>query len=176
MSDHEYCTEEFCEHNPAPPTVELEAVPTEQGIAAATQVLTEIRERSFSGRHPELGKMISCQVCNTRHRQNERKCIQVFTTVVDRGPYEEVVPERRTPQTLKGVLGAAQFKGKRLRPPLNKRANQFVELVRSFLPNEYTAEELKKARTKAKFILVQKHGRHGFMDPKWKKNAQKTTE
>jgi hypothetical protein len=176
VTDHEYCTEQTCEHNPAVPEVELEARPTEVGTKAAAEVQAIIRERSFSGRHPELGKMINCQACNTRHRQNERKCVQVFTTVVDRGPYEETVPERRTPQTIKGVMGAAQFKGKRLRPPLNKRANQFVELVRSFLKNEYTEDDMRKAKTKARLILAEKHGRFGFLEPKWKKNVQKTTE
>jgi hypothetical protein len=33
--------------------------------------LKEIRSRSFSGRHPELGKMIKCQICGTRHRSSK---------------------------------------------------------------------------------------------------------
>jgi hypothetical protein len=30
---------------------------------AAFQAIQAIRSRSFSGRHPELGKMLKCQVC-----------------------------------------------------------------------------------------------------------------
>lgn len=68
--------------------------------------LLEIRGRSFSGRHPELGKMIKCQVCGTRHRKNERLCIQKI-----------VVP---VPATRKGILGAAAFAKKRYRPHSNR--------------------------------------------------------
>jgi hypothetical protein len=148
----------------------LEAVPTEAGQRAAEEALATIRERSFSGRHPELGKMINCQVCHVRHRENERKCVQIFTKDAE-GNERSLA---RTRQTIKTVLGAAQFKGKRLRPPLNKRANEFVELVRSFLPDEYTQEDMRKARTRARFILAEKHGRFGFLEPKWKKkNVEK---
>jgi hypothetical protein len=51
---------------------------TEQVVAA----MTELRGKSFSGRHPELGKMVNCQVHGWRHRQfefNPTGCEQVFT-------------------------------------------------------------------------------------------------
>src|SRR6267142_6448767 len=35
---------------------------------AAAKAIKEIHARSFSGRYPELGKMIKCSVCNRRHR------------------------------------------------------------------------------------------------------------
>jgi hypothetical protein len=41
---------------------------------AAKMALAKIRSRSYSERHPELGKMINCQFCGLRHRQNERRC------------------------------------------------------------------------------------------------------
>lgn len=37
-------------------------------IAAADAALGDIKDRSFSGRHADLGKMINCQVCRRRHR------------------------------------------------------------------------------------------------------------
>jgi hypothetical protein len=150
--------------------VELEPKPTETGTQAAAETLAAIRQRSFSGRHPELGKMVKCQVCSRRHREQITKCVQVFSK--DAQNNERSLARVR--QTVKTVFGAAQFKGKRLRPPLSKRANQFVELVRQFLPDEYTQEDMRKARTRARFILVEKYGRFGFMEPKWKKkNVEK---
>lgn len=37
-------------------------------VAAADAALGDIKDRSFSGRHAELGKMINCPVCKRRHR------------------------------------------------------------------------------------------------------------
>lgn len=31
----------------------------------------ELKRRSFSGRNPELGKMIKCQLCTLRHRESQ---------------------------------------------------------------------------------------------------------
>lgn len=53
--------------------------PTAEGIEAADEVLAAIKGRSFSGRHPELGRMIKCQVCRNRHRESI-KCKQKFAT------------------------------------------------------------------------------------------------
>jgi hypothetical protein len=75
------------------------------------QALAEVAARkhalSFSGRNPDLGPMIKCHVCGTRHRRNERKCEQKI-----------VMP---TGQTRKGVLGAAVFAKKRIHPHPNQR-------------------------------------------------------
>src|ERR1700676_2905316 len=105
MSDHEIVNTEdvglsaggyYADFSDEPIT---EIAPTEAGQKAAEAALTEIHGRSYSGRHPELGRMINCQFCNMRHRENERKCVQKFTTVVNRGPEEKTVPERTAPQT-----------------------------------------------------------------------------
>lgn len=45
--------------------------------------LAVVGGRSFSGRHPELGKMINCKVCGLRHRE---------TDVVEKNVKEEVSP------------------------------------------------------------------------------------
>src|SRR6266404_7287931 len=86
---------------------------------AINAVLFAIQDRSFSGRNPELGKMVNCRVCGTRHRLNERKCEQKFTYSV--GDYEyfredekgDLVPAYRTAMqpdekpTKRQVQGAA---------------------------------------------------------------------
>lgn len=82
---------------------------TEASQRAAEQALQAIRERSFSGRHPELGKMINCQFCGLRHRENERKCEQKF--VIELTP-----PEGLTHLTARQVFGAARFNKTRRRP------------------------------------------------------------
>lgn len=81
---------------------ELEPVQTPESKAASDQALAEIKNRSFSGRHPELGKMIKCQVCGLRHRKNERVCKQKFAT----GRYDLRDPKPlliagQTPETAK---------------------------------------------------------------------------
>jgi hypothetical protein len=95
--------------------------------------LDKIRGRSFSERRPELGKMIKCQVCGRRHRENERKCEQVFTYRV--GDYEyfredengKLVPAYRTAispdekPTRKQILGAACFAKMRFNPHASKK-------------------------------------------------------
>lgn len=37
----------------------------------AQKALIEIKHRSFSGRNPELGKMINCGRCSLRHRSTQ---------------------------------------------------------------------------------------------------------
>lgn len=71
--------------------------------------LQAITERSFSGRHPELGKMINCKFCGHRHRENERNCKQVFAK-------DENGNDRTVPQTRKGIYGAAMFAKRRIHP------------------------------------------------------------
>lgn len=52
-------------------SVEQLPKPTEAVQKAATEALAEIRDRSFAGRHPDLGPMINCQHCGYRHRENQ---------------------------------------------------------------------------------------------------------
>jgi hypothetical protein len=151
--------------------------PTEAGVQAADDAVKAIKGKSFSGRHPELGKMIKCQVCRTRHR-SAKVCTQKFA----QGRYDlrdpkplliagETAETRPVPPKtgIKVVLGAQVFKGKRIKPHFNKRANEFIQLVYTLVPDEYTHEELEKARNKAKRILAAKYGRHGYLPPIWKK-------
>ena len=99
-----------------------ETAPTEAGKNAAEIALAEIRGRSFSGRHPELGRMINC-ICGLRHRANERICVQKFaTTTREGGPVqgELIPPEGLTQLTRKQILGAAGFAKRRRRPHSNR--------------------------------------------------------
>lgn len=46
--------------------------PTAGGLVASVLALEEIKNRSFSNRHLELGKMIKCPICLRRHRTIEQ--------------------------------------------------------------------------------------------------------
>jgi len=154
---------------------EFELKPTIEGILAAEKALAIIKQRSFSGRNPELGKMFKCQVCRTRHRKS-KVCEQVFATAVVHGLIpggDHKAPRMAAQNTAKGVIGAAAFKGKRIKPHLNKRAKEFIQVVHSLINDDYTKEELAKARNKAKRILAAKYGRHGFLPPVWQKFPEK---
>jgi len=116
---------------------------SEELEAAVKAALEGIEGRSFSKRHPELGKMIKCQPCGLRHRENEKKCEQVFTYRV--GDYElwrEDEDGNKTPAyrtaidpnvqpTRKQVVGAAAFAKKRFRPHHSKIKLQFIERTRA---------------------------------------------
>lgn len=164
-----------------PKKIELEAPkPTAGGLVASVLALEELKRRSFSGRHPELGKMIKCQVCRLRHRDSQ-KCEQKFsklwveedletgekTTVyaVAAQPKGTEIPHQISAQqpTENQIIGAAAFKGKRLNSHPNKRKLQFIELVRALVPDEFTDEDLQRARKKAARILIKKFGRFGFL-------------
>jgi hypothetical protein len=137
MTDEFVPLEPITEIAPKPFNVSEEL---QKAITAATQV---IEARSFSERHPELGKMVNCPVCSTRHRKNERKCEQVFTYRV--GDFEiyrmdettnQLVPDYRTAMrpdekpTRKQVMGAASFVKKRFHPHPSKVKLQFIERTR----------------------------------------------
>lgn len=170
-----------------PADSEFEApVPTPEAVVAAAKALKEIRSRSFSGRNPDLGKMIKCHVCGLRHRDSikcEQKFVELFTeedvntgekTVVYAVAVQQKgieVPGQRLDElrhapTLKQLVGAAAFKGKRKKKRQNKRTLQFIELVRKLVPDEYTEKELNKARKKAARLLAKKFGRFGFFPRK----------
>lgn len=159
--------------------------PTAKGLVASILALEEIKRRSFSGRHPELGRMIKCQVCRLRHRDSlkcEQKFVELWveedletgekTTVyaVSAQPEGVEIPSQISAEqpTFKQVVGAAVVKGKRLKPHPNRRNLQLIEAVRALLPDEYDENDLKKARTRARRILSKKFGRHGFLPPIWK--------
>lgn len=130
---------------------EFKSTLTQAQLDAAT---AEIAGRSFTGRHPELGKMINCAVCGLRHRAIN-KCEQKFTyTVKDKDgrlyrQYREVegengevevVPDYRTaiPADEKPTRGQIsgrpqrpnQFVGPRYNPHPSKMKLLFIQRVR----------------------------------------------
>lgn len=66
--------------------------------------------KSFSDRHPELGRMVNCAVCNLRHRAS-RVCVPVYSTELGHLNEQGV----RVPSTKRQALGAASFKGRILK-------------------------------------------------------------
>ena len=151
-------------------------------IAAAEAALGNIKDRSFSGRNPELGKMINCPVCLRRHRKVDvtyrehfdengkkavfllplvRDCKQVFKQMwvdedLDTGELSiqyAKVPLPGQKGTVKAIVGAARFAKKRKNPHPNRRQMQLIRLVRKLVPDEYSQEDLNDARELAKEML-----------------------
>lgn len=56
---------------------EQKFTPNEAVLKASEGFYESLKDRSYSGRHPELGKMIKCAVCGLRHRA-AKVCIQHF--------------------------------------------------------------------------------------------------
>lgn len=72
--------------------------------------------QSFSGRNPELGKMVNCPVCDRRHRSSHT-CTPIHSEVIryDENDNEVKVPLVANQNTRKGVHGAKNFRGRILR-------------------------------------------------------------
>lgn len=136
-------TDELIPVQPVTETVPEPFVVSPELQAALDDAEKIIQGRTFADRHPELGKMVKCQVCGTRHRKNEKKCEQVFTYRV--GDFEiyrmdektnELVPDYRTAvrpdekPTKRQVSGAATFAKKRIHPHPSKIKLQFIERTR----------------------------------------------
>lgn len=143
-------------------TAEPEFKTSPEVIAAAEAALGDIKERSFSGRHAELGKMINCKVCNRRHRAVDaiyrehfdengkktvtilpliRNCQQVFKQMwvdedLDTGELSiqyATVPLPGQKGTPKAIVGAAFFAKKRKNRRPNQTGLQIVEITRQLM-------------------------------------------
>ena len=127
--------------------------PSEETLALVASALGDISNRSFAGRHPELGKMFRCSGCRTRHRGTPCEIkykylfteedtetgekTDVFATVplpeqIERGLKAE--PPKR--QFVKAIVGAALTKGKRKYPHFRSTKLQFIELTRQFFQGD----------------------------------------
>ena len=111
---------------------------------AIADAVNTIRSRSYSERHPELGKMINCPVCSTRH----------YSSKVCEAKYAAEAAE-----TVRGVYGAAAFSKKRFHPHPNKRGLLLIEKTRELYPQHepYFAkpeDAMKEARKEASRILT----------------------
>lgn len=86
---------------------------------AVAEFLEDHKSKSFSQRHPELGKMIKCQVCLLRHRSS-KVCEQRHVVAL-------TPPEGLTSLTKFQILGRAAFKKKRVKPHYSKKRLQLVQ-------------------------------------------------
>ena len=97
-----------------------------QAVADAVAKFREdFMHRSFSDRHPELGKMFNCPVCSLRHR-NSQVCQQNILTPAA--------------QTRKGILGAAAFAKRRLKPHHSHRLLRLVQLTQDLFPKYHPGQ------------------------------------
>ena len=117
-----------------------------------------IYNRPFSERHPELGKMVNCAICDRRHRDSII-CIPKYATG-RYAPYRVMI----APDTKGGILGRAQFKGKRIKQHHKKGALQLVQLTQTLFPQYEVyitdpVECMKLARRDAARILKDKRAR-----------------
>lgn len=94
----------------------------ETNLAIAIKKFKKIvSEKSFSGRHPELGKMVNCAICGLRHRSS-KICQQRHVVDLKILPYlMELTPFQRH--------GRASFK-KRINPHYSKKRLQLLQLTR----------------------------------------------
>ncbi len=102
---------------------------------AAEKLHKELQEKSFSGRNPQLGRMVNCSVCDSRHRAAQ-VCEQKFAMGSSRRPVEDQILLVAA-KTRNGVLGAKQFKGKRLKPHPSKANLQLIQLTQDLFPMHF---------------------------------------
>ena len=135
-------------------------------VQAIEQYFEAQKFKSFSQRHPELGKMVNCGVCGMRHR-SIHKCEQRFVTPL-------TPPEGLTDLTKNQIFGRAAFAKKRIMPHYSKKRLQLVQLTNEIYPlNEglwpasYTksAEQItmEVSRREARSILKRKRGDARFI-------------
>ena len=124
-----------------------EVSPEEQLVIDAAQKFREdYTKKSFSGRHPELGKMVNCKVCSRRHRSSQ-VCEQKIITPAA--------------QTRKGINGAGMFAKKRIRPHYSHARLELVQMTQDLFPKYFPRiEDAKKAmqaaRGEAQAVLSRK--------------------
>ena len=117
--------------------------------AAVAKALETIRNRTFSGRNPQLGKMFNCPICDRRHRGTI--CEPKYAV----GRYADPkVPLIASQETAKGVLGAHVFAKKRFHPHPNRKGLLLVQRTQFLYPlfEKYIndpVECMKGARTEA---------------------------
>lgn len=134
-------------------TPEEKFVPSAELQAAIGEALATIAGRSYSERHPELGKMFKCVICGRRHRAvqqlfthsgnvkradgvvvtcNVQYAVDYIEEDLDTGE-KETFFRFATPKY--GLVGPSAFKGKRRMSHPNKKNLQLVELTQELFPN-----------------------------------------
>lgn len=110
-------------------------VVSEQANAASEDLLKAVesfkqsfRDRSFSGRNPDLGKMIKCRVCTRRHRSSQ-VCEYQFAKVRvshSKENYRQTEPMNPKPRYSIGPKN-------RMNPHFSKRRLILVQRVKEFI-------------------------------------------
>jgi hypothetical protein len=105
--------------------------------AAVERYKARFEARSYSERHPELGKMLKCQICLTRHR-SLKVCRQKFATDThDPRPEGEKKLLVASQTTIKGVWGALGFAKKRRKPHHSHALLRLVQRTQDLFPKYY---------------------------------------
>lgn len=127
------------------PNDELMMIPEGNSKTTLSEAIAEFNEehynKSFSGRHPELGKMINCQICSLRHRSSE-VCVEKFAVGThDPRPEGEKIELRNENAhpggpTRNDVFGN-QWKGKRKTPHHNARKLRLLEVTREIFHEDF---------------------------------------
>ena len=119
---------------------------------AVAKFREDFKDKSFSERHPELGRMINCRVCLQRHRSSTI-CTQEFAASpqFETGEGEPILLIARQ-DTMKGVYGAKNVKGKRLKPHHSHKLLRLVQETKKLFPLYYPAryDDAKKAMQAAR--------------------------
>jgi hypothetical protein len=150
-------------------------VTTPELQAAIDAALAAVLTRTYAGRNPQLGKMINCQVCRSRHRKNVVQCEQVFThrmkgddgktyMLLKDDESGEPVPDYRTctkegeRPTMKQLMGAAAFKKKRFHPHPSKIKLLLINYTReAFETLGFSLKRNDKDSTAPEEVLFQKN-------------------
>lgn len=131
--------------------------------AAVNAYRKRFEARSYSERHPELGRMLKCQICLTRHRSS-KVCSQKFAVGThDTAPECEKKLLVASQTTIKGVWGALGFAKKRRNVHHSHRMLRLVQITQDLFPKYYPdqiadpAEAMKAARGEAQHVLRRRY-------------------
>lgn len=110
-------------------------------LKVVDKVVDDIKHLSYAKRHPELGKMINCQVCGMRHFSSkvcqQRFAIKHIEEDTETGErttvYATATPHHAKHPTVNQVIGAAAFKGKRRKSHISRNKLRFIEKVRKLM-------------------------------------------
>lgn len=139
-------------------------------LELVNKVVEKIKAGSFRERHPELGKLINCQVCGQRHWASkvchQRFAVQFIEEDVETGErtnvYATAVPHHAKHPTVNQVIGAAIFKGKRRKPHVSAKKLRFIEKVRKLMTGvavDLESEDFKSMLNQARHMAAREISR-----------------
>lgn len=132
---------------------------------AVKEFEADFRERSFSGRHKDLGKMKNCQVCARRHREAE-VCVQRFAKVRVGGDPDNLRQTGPMRPKLRFGIGP----GRRQKPHFSKHRLLLVQRVKEFIATHAGAEDFPN---EVRDVMLQYLKRDWKLAAKIYRNAQK---